>query len=230
MFGKLEVVDTFWIGSPGGALASMVDLLLQGTAFIAVWITISDALLGLAIGLVLACVLVLALTSSQFVEEVLQPFIDFVYAIPKVALIPVLVLVFGIGRESKIILIVLLTAFIFVYNIREGVRDVDRRLISAMRIMKATNRDIMLHVRIPLIASYVIAGLRIALPAAITGAIFAEYFSGQAGIGKVVYDAAISFQIDTLLAGVLTLVPVTLLLEYFVRRTERSTSAWRDGR
>jgi NitT/TauT family transport system permease protein len=99
-----------------------------------------------------------------------------------------------------------------------------------MRIMKASNRDIMFHVRIPLIASYVIAGLRIALPAAITGAIFAEYFSGQAGIGKVVYDAAISFQIDTLLAGVLTLVPVTLLLEYFVRRTERATSAWRDGR
>jgi NitT/TauT family transport system permease protein len=184
---------------------------------------------GLGLGIVGSVPIVGLISVSRFTERTFQPIIDFIYSIPKVALIPVLVLTFGVGRVSEIFLIFLFVVFIFVYNFRAGLREVDPRLLNAMKNLGMSQIGLILNVRIPVLLSYGMAGLRIGISTAITGAIFAEYFSGEAGIGKLIYQSAISYQMDSLIAGVAALVPVTYAFDILLRRLDSRLSAWRSG-
>lgn len=227
LISGLEIVSPFWISSPQRAANALWNLTSDGTIFVDLLRTLTAAFVGLGLGIVGSVPIVALLSVSRFTERTFQPIVDFIYSIPKVALIPVLVLTFGVGRVSEIFLIFLFVVFIFVYNFQAGLREVDPRLLDAMKNLGMSQIGLITNVRIPVLLSYGMAGLRIGIPTAITGAIFVEYFSGQTGIGKLIYQSAISFQMDYLIAGVAALVPVAYAFDILLRRLDSRLSAWR---
>jgi len=226
-----RIVDPFWISSPLGVANAVWQLARTGQLFGDLLYTVSTAFIGLALALIVSLPIVGLLTFSPFAERVLEPLLGFVYAIPKVALIPVLILTLGLGETSQVVLVLLLVVFIFIYNLRAGSREVDVRLVAALEILGASRRDVLMHVRVPTMISYAISAMRIAGPTALTAAIFAEYFAGagQGGLGQLIYESSLFFHTSDLFAGAIVLVPVAYGLDRALQRWSSKTSSWRSA-
>ena len=118
-----------------------------------------------------------------FHRRLLNPYLNALNALPKVALAPLFVLWFGLGIESKIALAAVLVLFLVFLNTYAGVREVDQDLIDGARLMKATRVQVISKVIIPSAMSWVFAGLKISVPYALIGAVLGEMIAANRGLG-----------------------------------------------
>ncbi len=121
-------VDPFWFGSPVRVLSYLVEITLSGAVFIDTWTTMYEAFLGYIIGAALGVAMGFVLARLETLAEILDPFIVAVNGIPRVAMAPILIIWFGIGVESKIVLAVSLVLFLTFMNTYSGLRGVDPNL------------------------------------------------------------------------------------------------------
>lgn len=221
------VIDPFFSSSPS-AIASQIYRWFE-TGFI--WIHLATTLQEFAIGLTLGVVAGMcggfSLGRMPTAAAILNPFVTMVYSLPKLALAPIFILWFGIGLESKIVLVALMTFFLVFYNTYTGARDVDPAYVNALRIMGASRRTIYQRVIVPSAAVWVMTGIRIAVPQALIGAIVGELISSNQGIGFVVANAASFFDTTGVLAGVALVAVVSVTLTQAVIRIERSLTRWK---
>ena len=164
--------------------------------------------MGFLIGAVGGAILGVWLGVSPFASRLLNPYLNALNALPKVALAPLFVLWFGLGIESKIALAAVLVLFLVFLNTFAGVREVDQDLIDGARLMRATRTQVILKVIIPSAMSWVFAGLKIAMPYALIGAVLGEMIAANRGLGYLVQFSGSQF--DT--AGVFAVLFVIALL------------------
>lgn len=148
-------------------LAATTQLLLAGTA------------LGAAVGCALACLLKLL----PRIDAALQPFITAAMSIPKLGLVPLLVLWFGTGWAPKVMLVALTVLFIVFSLTYSGLVTVDARLMMTARVLGAGPLQLVRHIVVPSVLPFILTGLQVALPWAVSAALVAEYLAAQVGIG-----------------------------------------------
>ena len=164
---------------------------------------------------------------TSYVERVTAPFVSALYALPKIALAPLFVILFGIELESKIVLVVSTVFFLLLYNTLDGVRDIDRDLVEALEVMGATRGEIVRKALIPATLPWIFTGLRIAVRYAFTAAILGELMASNEGIGYLIEAAAGDYNTAGVYAAVIVLVAFSVLFTELLTRTEASTLRWR---
>jgi ABC-type nitrate/sulfonate/bicarbonate transport system permease component len=160
-------------------------------------------------------------------RHALEPLISFFYSTPRIALMPVLIIWFGIGLPSKIAVVFLGAVFPIMINAAAGVRTVDRSLIQAARAFNATDRQIFLTVNLPACVPFVLSGMRLAVGQGLIGVFVGELLGAQHGIGLLVANAGASFQTATVLAGVALIAMAGVVLTNLLGLAERHFSSWR---
>ncbi len=176
-----RLVDSFFISNPLEVGTQLFGWIADGSLFLHIWATVYATLMGFLVGSIGGLVLGIWLGVSPFTSRLLNPYLNALNALPKVALAPLFVLWFGLGIESKIALAAVLVLFLVFLNTYAGVREVDQDLIDGARLMKATRTQVIAKVIIPSAMSWVFAGLKISVPYALIGAVLGEMIAANRG-------------------------------------------------
>lgn len=157
----------------------------------------------------------------------IDPWLNFLYATPRVALLPLIVLWVGIGIWSKIVVVFLGAFFTIVLNTLYGVRTVDKRLLDVATSFGASDRRIFTSVVFPGSVPFIIAGLRLGVGRALIGVIVGELYAANAGIGYMITLASQTLQTSRLLFGVLILTFMGVIAVELIRLIEKRFQRWR---
>jgi len=191
------------------------------------WTTIEEAVFGYLLGLVLALVLVAVITPSQRVTHFFAPFIAGIHSLPKIALAPLFIFWFGTTLQSKVYFVASLICFIIFYGIQTGIRTIDPALRDNVRLLGASRREMVLHLYVPAILTWIIASLRLSTAFALLAAVIGEYLGSNRGLGYLIATGQQTMQAHTVIAGILLVATLSLLLDKALRVTEVRMSAWR---
>lgn len=190
-------------------------------------VTLLETVAGLAIGSVIALLISVLVVHSATLTDILYPLVVGSQAVPKVALAPLLVVWFGLGIASKLVLTVLICFFPVVIGGITGLSQIDRELLDLARCQGASTLRVLMLVRAPHALPYVLDGLKVALPLAMVGAITAEFVSGQSGIGTLLLDSSARLQTDLTFAAIVAIALATGALYGVLLGVERTVLGWR---
>jgi NitT/TauT family transport system permease protein len=169
---------------------------------------------------------VIVLAANRLVARIADPYLVGFTSVPRVALIPLLILWFGVGFETKVIFTALLVFFPIFMNTLSGARSADADLIDVLRVMGASRMDAIRKVLIPTSLSWVFAGLRISVPFALIGAVVAEMFTSNQGLGHLISKTANAFDTAGNLAALLVTTALGLVITALIAMLERRLMRW----
>ena len=180
------------------------------------WISLERALGGFALAAVLGVLIGMLMGRSAFIAGLLEPLFSGTYAVPKLALFPIFIFIFGIGSLSKVALVFLECLYPMVIITSQGARNVNRVLLWSAQNMGASRSRILRRVVIPATAPFIFAGLRVALPVALIVVIITEMVSSADGLGYLVIYALSSLKTDRMLAVVVVIALLGLVLDWLL--------------
>ena len=219
-FSPLIVPSVTRIGYQLWLLATQPDSLVDA------WYSLARALGGFALAAVVGVALGVLMGRSTLVAASLGPFFSGTYPIPKIALFPIFIYLFGIGSLSKVLLIFLECLYPIVITTQAGGRAVNRVLIWSAANMGASRARILWSVVVPATAPFIFAGFRIALPIAMVVVIITEMISSADGLGYLVMYSLASFKTDRMLAVVVVIALMGVALDRLVVRVRDRFVSW----
>jgi NitT/TauT family transport system permease protein len=213
--------------TPGQVARKFVLVLLDGTLLYHTGVTLLEVLGGLVLGVSVATVLGYALAKSVAVERALSPYLVASQAVPIVAIAPLLVIWFGPGLSSKILISALIVFFPILINTIAGVRDVPADLHDLMRSLHATRWQVFTRLEVPSALPVLLAGLKVGATLSVIGAVVGEFAGASAGLGVMISVADGQYDTARMFVGVLALVALALSLYGLVYLLEKRLLSWR---
>lgn len=191
-----------YLSSPSAIWAAFLESTRRGEYLHSAWVSLLRAYGGFFIGAALGVGLGLLAAMQRSVREFFDPIVSFLYPVPKIAFLPVLLLTFGIGDGSKVALIALSVFFPLFLSARQSLAAVDRNIVWAARNMGASQATIFFRVLLPAIRPQLFAGARIGLALAFIVLFAAEIIGSRDGLGHLISEAENNVQFDAMLAGI----------------------------
>jgi NitT/TauT family transport system permease protein len=223
----LKLLDPFFFSRPTDILRRIGTWSLDGTLVRHLFVTIEESLLGLVIGAVFGIALGFTLARAPLAARVFDPFIKMLNAVPRVVLAPLFLLWFGLGIWSKVALAVTLVFFVMFFSTYEGVRNADPLLVDNVRMLGASERQLVRHVLIPSALTWIFSSLQTSLGFAMVGAVVGEYLGATHGLGYVISQAEGTFDTTGVFAGMTVLGIVVVVVSLGVSRMERWLLRWK---
>lgn len=214
-------IDPFFWSSPGQIIVTGYIFVTSGSALFDTWFTVQSTLLGFVIGTLAGGCIGLSLWWSRNLAAIVEAYLVLFNAIPKIALAPLLILVFGIGLASKVALASSLTVVVTALAAYSGVREVDPDLVRMMFSLGARRRDIFLKVVVPSSLPWIASSLRINIGLALSGSIVGEFISSRYGLGKMILYAGTTYEMALIWVGIVILSIVALAMLRVVELLER---------
>jgi NitT/TauT family transport system permease protein len=216
----------FFFGEPQKVFWVIVDWFWSGEIFIHLAVTLLETALGFAIGSALGLGIGLWLALSPTASAVMDPYIKGFNSMPRVVLAPIFAVWFGLGIASKVALGFTLVFFIVFFNVYQGVREVSPTVLANARMLGASHRQLLRHVYLPSATSWVFSSLHTSVGLAFVGAVVGEYLGSARGVGYLILQAEGTFDINTVMAGILVLTAFALVLDSIVGRVESRLMKW----
>ncbi|MCW2642429.1 MAG: transporter permease [Dactylosporangium sp.] len=227
----LKVLDPFFFGQPSRVIVQLRDWMVNGTEAGPLWtqvgVTLEEALIGFAIGVVGGIVCGIALGRIPMLSKVFGPYIKVMNSIPRIVLGSIFIVWLGLGLSSKVALAVVLVFFAVFFNAFQGVREVDRNLIANARILGASGRQVTTQVVLPSALTWIIASLHVSFGFALIGAIVGEFLGAQQGLGLLISQAQGTFNPNAVFAAMVIIAVVALAAEGLIALLERALLSWR---
>jgi NitT/TauT family transport system permease protein len=220
-------IDITFISKPSDIIERLGEWIGDGTLWSNSWITIQEIVYGFLLGAAAGAVAGFVLASLNFVYRVLDPFMMALYSIPKVALAPLFIVWFGIGMHMKVLLAAATVFFLVFLNTAAGVREVDRGLVDAVRLMGGNRWHIARKVVLPSSMTGVLTGLKVAIPYALIGAVIGELVASNRGLGYLINDAAAQFDTAGVFATLVVLSIIAGVLNVFVSLISKRVNRWK---
>ncbi|MBF8193447.1 ABC transporter permease [Nonomuraea sp. K274] len=215
------LVRPFFVSSPQAVADQLLDWFGSADFWFHARFTLTSSGLGFLAGATLGVLLAWPLALRRVAYRIVEPYFLIAYSIPAVALGPVFILWFGIGLTPKVVLAAYFVFFVVFINTVEGIRQVPQGLIDVTRVMGGTRWAAMRSVLLPGALPYILAALRITLPAAMIGAVVGEFIASNRGIGYLTRAAAGRYQTAGVIAGTIVLAAIVLLLSLSLRPLSR---------
>ncbi len=217
-------IETFVLPTPSESLAALWQY------WDAIWLnaghTLYTTLVGFAIAVVFGLALGVAVGASPLLYRALYPLLIGFNSVPKVAVVPVLVVWYGIGTVPAIITAFLISFFPIVVNVATGIATTEPELEDVLRALGANRRDILLKVGLPRSMPYFFASLKIAITLAFVGSVIAETVASNRGIGYLMLQASSSFRVDLVFAGLLVIAFMGVVMYVIAAMIERQMTGW----
>ena len=190
------------------------------------WTTLLRTLLGFAIAVVLGVVLGLAIGSSRLVYRGLYPVLVGFNSIPKVAVVPVFVIWFGIGTIPAVLTAFLVSFFPIAVNVATGLATIEPELLDVMRSLGAKKRKILMKVGLPRAMPYLFASLKVAITLAFVGTIISETVAANKGIGYLMMAATANFDTPLVFAGLFVIAVMGIVMYALFAVVEQRMTFW----
>jgi len=188
--------------------------------------TLYTTMLGFALGVVTGVVLGVLIGSSRLAYDTAYPLLVGFSSIPKVAVVPILVLWFGAGTVPAVLTSMIICIFPIVVNVATGIATTEPELEDVLKTMKASKWDILWNVGLPRAAPYFFASLKVAVTLAFVGTVIAETVASNRGIGNMMMVASSSFNVPLVFSGLFILAGLGVMLYVIFSFIERRTTGW----
>lgn len=189
-------------------------------------VTLAETMMAFAIGAGLGLGGGLWLALAPMASSILEPYIKAMNAMPRIILAPIFSVWFGLGMGSKVALGVTLVFFIVFFNVYQGVKEVSPVVLANARMLGADRRQLLRHVYLPSATSWVFSSLHTSVGLAFVGAVVGEYLGSSQGVGYLILQAEGSFDINTVMAGIVVLTAFALVLDSVVGKVEKRLMKW----
>ena len=216
----------FFFGEPDQIFLRIWEWFAGGEIYRHLFVTLYETLMAFVIGTVSGLFVGLWLARAPTAAAVLDPFIKGLNSMPRVILAPIFAVWFGLGPASKIALGVTLVFFIVFFNVYQGVREVNPTVLASARMLGATNRQLMRTVYIPSAMSWVFSSLHTSVGMAFVAAVIGEYLGSAEGVGYLILQAETTFDMNTVMAGILVLTAFALVIDRAVTELEQRFMRW----
>ena len=193
------------------------------------FVTLYEAMAGFGVGCAVALAAAILMAHSRFVEKSLFPLAILVKVTPIVAIAPLLVIWFGFGPVPKVFIAALLTFYPVLVNAVVGFRSVNPGALDFVRSLHASPWETFWLLRVPSSLPYLFAAFRIAVPLSVIGAVVAEWFSAEAGLGSVIIVAHYNLDMPTLFSAIITLAVIGIGLTVLTSAIERRLLFWHES-
>ena len=210
-----------------GNLAAAWTVIAKGSIYKDIWISLQELLAGYGLAIVVGIPLGLSLGWFRRWNYIMEPFVSALYATPSVALLPLYIIWFGIGINSKIAVIFMSAIFYLIMYARVGVTTVDSNILKCARSFGANDMQLLRTVVLPSSVPYIMTGLRLSSGRALIGVVVGELYAATAGVGYLITVAGATFQTDKVFVGVLIITFTGVLMASIIQRIEDRFQTWR---
>jgi NitT/TauT family transport system permease protein len=211
------LIRPFFVSSPTEIAGKVAGWAASGELWYHGQFTVTAAFSGYLLGAVAGVLVAWPLGVLRLAYRIVEPYFLVAYSVPAVAMGPVFILWFGLGMTPKILIAAYFVFFIVFINTVTGFQQVPRGLLDATRVMGASRRAQLRTVMLPSALPYLLAALRITLPAAMIGAVTGEFISSNRGLGYLTRASAARYSTAGVIAGVLCLSAIVLLMNLLLR-------------
>ncbi|MDQ8030390.1 MAG: ABC transporter permease [Bordetella sp.] len=227
-FVQNTLFDPFFISQPSRVAVRLWEWLQPDPRSVwpHLWLTLQATLIGLVVGVGSGFAVGLALSRSQFLADVFNPFIVAFNSMPRIAFVPLITMFFGLGLASKVVTSWFVVFFLVFFNTYKGGRSVERELVDFCRTLGGSPRQILWRVRIPTAAAWTFAALPNAISFALIGVVLAEFVGSTTGMGYLMITALATLNATDMFAAVTLLSIVGIVLVYLVTWLERRLLHW----
>ncbi len=195
--------------------------------YIHIGVSLYRILSGLGIALILGISIGLLMAFSKLGNRLLSPLVYFTYPIPKTALLPVVILLFGLGNNSKIILIVLILVFQVIVAVKDAVLNIEPEAYHPLTSLGASKLQIFIHITVPAILPELLTNLRLSIGTALSILFFSEGYGTQYGIGYYILDAWMRIDYIAMYAGIVVISLLGFFLFILIDIMEEALCKWK---
>ncbi len=221
------VVDEKLTSSPWGVVQAARFLVDNGQ--LGSDVASSASLFGVGLGLAIAIGVIGGVLIGwwRLVAAVFEPWIAILYSMPLIALLPLILVWFGISFSAEVVMVVLISVFPVLVSVITGTRNVDKELVRLARSFCGSELAVIRTVLLPSLIPYFVSGVRLAIGSALVGVVVSEYFLGNSGIGGLIVTAGENLQSGEVFVGITILAVSAIVMTGLLRRAERRVSQWR---
>lgn len=219
-------VPSYVFPSPGQVGVELYNGLVSGLYFIHLRVTMTAVLTGFAIGSLCGLTLGIAITTFPVVDRVVYPYVVAMQTIPKVAIAPLMIVWFGFGIQSKIVLVAIACMFPTLINTIAGIRAADSDRISMVRALGGTRWQILRYILLPSALPFIFAGLNTGMILSVITAIVGEFVGARTGIGVLILQANFSLNLARVFSLIAVLSISGIVLSMILRTLERRICFW----
>jgi ABC-type nitrate/sulfonate/bicarbonate transport system permease component len=225
----LEWVNPLFTSAPSRIARTGYEMFADGSIFPHLAVSGYEFLLGYGMAIVIGVPLGIAMGWYGRINAVLDPFVSALYATPRIALLPLLMIWFGIGLMSKVAIVFLGAVFPILVNTITGMRTLNADFVKVARSFGARDRQIFLTVALPSSVPLLLTGLRLGLGHALVGIVVGELYGANQGLGFLIATAGARFQTDKVMVGIILIASAGVAMTELLRLIERRFERWRPS-
>jgi len=229
-FWSAGKISPLFMSGPSAIVRQFHELWVRGTLLSDLAYSGRNFAVGFAMALAAGVVLGIIVGWYRRVRLLADPFLNALFATPRVAMVPLIIIWFGVGMWSKVFIVFLSAFFPILVNTIGGVRAIDADLLRAARAYCASDWQIFTTLALPGSVPFILTGVRQGVALGLIGVVVGEMFGGSQGVGFMVAYGGQTFATDTLFVGVLIIAGAGILLTSLAERLERRFSRWRPER
>ncbi len=214
--------------SVAAVLSSFVTMLMNRTLQAHIGASLGRVMLGFSMGILAAVLLGFLIGWFRTLRMLMDPVINFFRALPPIALIPLMIIFFGIGEVSKIIVLTYASFFPALVVIYQSLVGLDPIYVRVGRTLGSTNLELFRRIILPQLVPHIITACRVSLGVCWATLVAAELIAAQRGIGAMMVEAQNFFQMPPLILGILLIGAISLTMDGVVRMIERRVTAWQE--
>lgn len=220
-------IAPLFVSSPSRILIAGYGMFLDGSIFPDLAVSAEEFILGFGLAAIIGIPLGILMGWYTRLNAVLDPFVNALYATPRIALMPLIIIWFGIDLPAKIAIIFLSSVFPILVNTITGVRTIERDFVKVARSFGATDRQLFATVALPSSVPNLLTGLRLGLGHALIGIVVGEMYGSSAGIGFMMQTAGATFQTDKVMVGIVIIAAAGMTMTQLLKSLERRFDSWR---
>ena len=218
------------IPAPMAVWSTAGHLLTSGILLTDILYSVSRVAIAFALAVLIAIPIGFLLGWYESLRTLIEPWIQFFRMIPPIALIPLVIVYFGIGETAKIWIIFFAAFLVMVVSVYQGVVAVNALYIKAAKALGAHDFQLFWNVVIPSSIPYIVVGMRIAVAASWTTLVAAELVAASHGLGYLIMSASQYYSLPTVYLGIIVIGLIGLMMDRLVQRLERRLTIWTDRR
>jgi NitT/TauT family transport system permease protein len=219
-------VDPVLFTSPTKVAVAAYKMVLSGELWTYLWPSLVVLAIGFALAVVAGIAIGLLLARFWVLDIALNVYITFLYSIPSVALVPLIVLWAGFDTMAKVIILFLFAFFPMVINTYQGVKSVDPKLLEVGRAFRCSEGQLWANIVLPASLPFIVTGLRLALGRGLIGMVLADLYTAISGIGYLIVRTASTYQVDKMFVPIVTLGLLGVTLTALLRLAEKKVAPW----
>ncbi len=220
-------MDPIFMAPPSAIFRAAIELIGNGALKKGMIQSLWPFSVGMVLTIVIGIAVGIAIAQWRIVEYILDPFINALYAVPRIAMVPLIILWAGLGFAGKVTILVSVAVFPIIVNTYSGIRDVRGSMLEIGRAYGATESQIFFKIILPAALPFIMAGVRLSVGLAIIGIIVAEFFTAISGLGGMIVEYANVFATAKLFVPIIVIALVGVVLTELIMWIERRLSRWR---